>query len=90
MEGKAKVFEELMVKLIMEGGDADTNGAAAGALLGAYLGYANLPSHWKLGLAHNEWLMAKTERLAIAVGAAPGELKPGWDEAADGGKKYKK
>ena len=90
MEGKAKVFEELMVKLIMEGGDADTNGAAAGALLGAYLGYANLPSHWKLGLAHNEWLMAKTERLAIAVGAAPGELTPGWDEAADGGKKYKK
>lgn len=88
MEGKAKVFEELMVKLIMEGGDADTNGAAAGALLGAYLGYANLPSHWKLGLAHNEWLMAKTERLAIAVGAAPGELERGLDEAADGGKKY--
>jgi ADP-ribosylglycohydrolase len=90
MEGKAKVFEELMVKLIMEGGDADTNGAAAGALLGAYLGYANLPSHWKLGLAHNEWLMHKTERFAIAVGAVPGELEPGLDEAADGGMKYQK
>jgi ADP-ribosylglycohydrolase len=39
------LFEELIVNLIMEGGDADTNAAVAGALLGAYLGYANLPSH---------------------------------------------
>lgn len=85
MAGKAQLFEKLMVQLIMEGGDADTNGAAAGALLGAYLGYANLPSHWKLGLAHKEWLMTKTERLAIAVGAVRGTLKQERDEAADGG-----
>lgn len=84
--GRAQLFEELMVQLIMEGGDADTNGAAAGALLGAYLGYANLPSHWKLGLAHNEWLMNKTERLAVAVGVTPGILGRVRDEAADGGK----
>jgi ADP-ribosylglycohydrolase len=32
------LFEELIVNLIMEGGDADTNAAVAGALLGAYLG----------------------------------------------------
>jgi ADP-ribosylglycohydrolase len=32
------VFEELIVNLIMEGGDADTNAAVAGAVLGAYLG----------------------------------------------------
>lgn len=84
---KAQLFEKLMVQLIMEGGDADTNGAAAGALLGAYLGYANLPPHWKLGLAHNEWLMTKTERLAIAVGATHGKvLTSEKDEAACGGK----
>ncbi|KAJ8119028.1 hypothetical protein OPT61_g86 [Boeremia exigua] len=87
--GRAQLFEKLMVELIMEGGDADTNGAAAGALLGAYLGYANLPSHWKLGLAHNEWLMTKTERLAIVVGAAEGTLNRVDDEAADGGRKGK-
>jgi len=84
--GRAQLFEKLMVQLIMEGGDADTNGAAAGALLGAYLGYANLPSHWKLGLAHNEWLMTKTERLAVAVGVTPGILGRVRDEAADGGR----
>ncbi|KAF3044956.1 hypothetical protein E8E11_004077 [Didymella keratinophila] len=90
MVAKAQLFEELIVQLIMEGGDADTNGAAAGALLGAYLGYANLPSHWKLGLAHNDWLMAKTERLAIAVGVNKGTLHSEKDEAANGGKKSKK
>lgn len=89
MIGKAQIFEKLIVELIMEGGDADTNGAAAGALLGAYLGYANLPSHWKLGLAHNEWLMTKTERLSIAVGVNRGYLRSEKDEAADGGKKHK-
>jgi hypothetical protein len=32
------LFEELIVNLIMEGRDADTNAAVAGAVLGAYLG----------------------------------------------------
>ncbi|KAH6629385.1 ADP-ribosylation/Crystallin J1 [Boeremia exigua] len=90
MMERAQLFEKLMVELIMEGGDADTNGAAAGALLGAHLGYANLPAHWKLGLAHNEWLMAKTERLAIAAGAIDGSLHRIKDEAADGGSKTTK
>lgn len=90
MAGKGQLFEKLIVQLIMEGGDADTNGAVAGALLGAYVGYANLPPHWKLGLAHNEWFMTKIERLAIGVGVVPGKLDNGWDEAADGGKKPKK
>ncbi|KAJ4377166.1 hypothetical protein N0V86_006608 [Didymella sp. IMI 355093] len=90
MEEKAQLFEKLIVRLIMEGGDADTNGAAAGALLGAYLGYAHLPLHWKLGLAHKEWLMAKTERLTIAVGVNRGVLQSEKDEAADGGKRPKK
>lgn len=79
------VFEELMVDLTMEGGDADTNGAAAGALLGAYLGYAKLPSHWTLGLAHKEWLIEKTRRLSIASGVIEEVLHPEKDEAADGG-----
>lgn len=78
-------FEEVMVDLIMEGGDADTNGAAAGALLGAYLGYAKLPSHWTLGLAHRDWLVHKTGRLIIAAGIMKEDLRPEKDEAFDGG-----
>ncbi|KAH7072091.1 ADP-ribosylglycohydrolase-domain-containing protein [Paraphoma chrysanthemicola] len=80
----ATAFEELTVDLIMEGGDADTNGAAACALVGAYLGYANLPSHWTLGLAHKEWLMSKTYRLAVASGVIVDTLQPEDDEAAEG------
>ncbi|KAJ4321625.1 hypothetical protein N0V94_002825 [Neodidymelliopsis sp. IMI 364377] len=83
---KITLFEDLMVDLIMEGGDADTNGAAAGAILGAYLGYANLPPHWKRGLAHNKWLMHKIERLAISSGALQGTLNRERDEGPYGGK----
>lgn len=83
---KKSYFEEIMVNLAMEGGDADTNMAAAGALLGAYLGYTNLPPHWALGLAHKSWLMSKINRLTIAVGITPGKLLPEEDEACDGGK----
>jgi hypothetical protein len=79
------MFEDLIVDLIMEGGDADTNGAAAAALLGAYLGYAKLPSHWTLGLAHKEWLIKKTGRLTTACGVVRGVLQPEKDEASDGG-----
>lgn len=50
------------VYLIMEGGGAYTNAAAACALLGAYLEYANLPAHWALGLVHKTWLMGSTLR----------------------------
>ncbi|OAL47498.1 ADP-ribosylglycohydrolase [Pyrenochaeta sp. DS3sAY3a] len=79
------LFEDLLVDLIMEGGDADTNGAAAGALLGAYLGHAKLPLHWTAGLAHKEWLAEKTGRLVVAVGVVDGELGVVKDEAEDGG-----
>jgi hypothetical protein len=82
------VFEDLTVDLIMEGGDADTNAAAACALLGAYLGYSRLPSHWTLGLAHKEWLMEKTYRLAIASGVIEDFLHPADDEARDGGQGF--
>ena len=80
------VFESLMTDLIMEGGDSDTNGAAAGAMIGTYLGYANLPSHWALGLAHREWLMAKALRLTKAVGVIEDKIEQEKDEAPDGGK----
>ncbi|KAH5398835.1 hypothetical protein HBI46_243610 [Parastagonospora nodorum] len=80
----ASIFEDLTVDLIMEGGDADTNAAAACALLGAYVGHANLPSHWIRGLAHRQWLTDKTYRLTVASGVLPGTLEPKEDEGAEG------
>lgn len=80
------LFEDLMTDLIMEGGDSDTNGAAAGALIGAYLGYANLPAHWALGLAHREWLSSKILRLTKVLGIVEGKVGEEADEKPDGGK----
>jgi hypothetical protein len=79
------LFKDLMVDLIMEGGNADTNRAAAGALLGAYFGYAKLPSHWTLGLSHKEWLMGKITRLVIASGVRGGRIEVEQDEQRDEG-----
>lgn len=69
-----ELFENLITDLIMEAGDADTNAAAAGALLGAWLGYSNLPPHWAMGLAHKEWLASKITRLTKAVGIVRGPI----------------
>ncbi|KAF2010410.1 ADP-ribosylglycohydrolase [Aaosphaeria arxii CBS 175.79] len=86
--GRDDVFEERITELVLRGGDADTNATVAGGLLGAYLGFGNLPKHWVNGLDHREWLMKKTERLIKVVGVEDGkeELVDEKDEAADGGK----
>ena len=39
-------FEEGLVKVVNRGGDADTNAAVAGALLGARFGYSAIPKRW--------------------------------------------
>ncbi|XP_022104915.1 uncharacterized protein LOC110986914 isoform X2 [Acanthaster planci] len=49
-------FRDAIEAITLEGGDADTNGAVAGALLGCKLGYCKLPSSWKNELKHKEWL----------------------------------
>lgn len=82
------IFEEIITDLIMEGGDADTNAAVAGALLGAWLGYKALPPHWKNGLKHRDWLAKKVARLVMALGIEGSEaLAFEKDEARDGGRK---
>jgi len=39
-------FEECLVATVNQGGDADTTGAIAGAIAGAFYGVAQLPRHW--------------------------------------------
>lgn len=43
----AASFEEGLVQTVMRGGDTDTNGAIAGALLGATHGYESIPANWR-------------------------------------------
>jgi ADP-ribosylglycohydrolase len=52
-------FEVTMTRLVREAGDADTNGAVCGAMLGARLGYAGLPAAWLRSMPHTNWLAAK-------------------------------
>ena len=44
-------FEECLVATVNQGGDADTTGAIAGAIAGAFYGPAQLPEHWVRKLA---------------------------------------
>ncbi|KEF52100.1 uncharacterized protein A1O9_11726 [Exophiala aquamarina CBS 119918] len=82
--GNTNLFEEIVTDLIMQGGDADTNGCVAGALLGAWSGYSRLPQHWLQGVQHHNWMLWKCEALSRQSGVG-GELLEELDKAADAG-----
>ncbi|MBU5637569.1 ADP-ribosyl-[dinitrogen reductase] hydrolase [Geomonas sp. Red69] len=48
---KSRSFEACIVETVNQGGDADTTGAIAGAIAGAYYGEEAIPSRWKKKLA---------------------------------------
>ncbi|XP_006814457.1 uncharacterized protein LOC100372011 [Saccoglossus kowalevskii] len=52
-------FRRALTSIVKEAGDADTNGAVAGALLGCKLGYNRLPRSWKENLRYKQWLQLK-------------------------------
>jgi len=90
-EEKQSMFEQLITELTMAGGDADTNCAVAGSLLGAFLGVEALPTQWIDGLAHAQWLERKVEAAAsLLLGPDSGFLAYDWesdeDTLVDGGK----
>jgi len=49
-------FENQLIDIVNEGGDADTNGAIAGGLLGAKYGYDAIPQRWIDPLLHKDEL----------------------------------
>lgn len=53
--------------VILEGGDADTNAAVAGAMLGAKFGFANIPSYLVENLLHREELEHKIQSLVNTI-----------------------
>jgi len=64
-------FKEVLTEVVREGGDADTNGAVCGAVLGARLGYSRLPMDWANALPYRAWLDNKILRF---LGAAHPDL----------------
>jgi len=59
-----------MMSLFHEGGDSNSNGCVAGALLGCKIGYSKLPPDWLLGLRkeQTEWLNVKINHLLDMIG----------------------
>ena len=45
--GRAVDFEEALIAVVNAGGDTDTNGAVAGAVLGARFGLDAIPRRWR-------------------------------------------
>ena len=56
-------FEEALVELVNSGGDTDTNGALAGAVLGARYGAAAIPLRWTSNVSQRERLANLADRL---------------------------
>jgi len=59
----APTFEEGLVSVVSCGGDTDTNGAVAGALLGAKYGKSRIPDRWLKPLKAAADLMSLSEQL---------------------------
>lgn len=69
----ARSLEEGVVATVMAGGDTDTNGAVAGALLGAIHGRAAIPPRWRLMVLTCRPLPATGRPRPRAVWAVDGE-----------------
>ncbi|KAF3481693.1 uncharacterized protein GIQ15_04452 [Arthroderma uncinatum] len=77
------IFENIITELTYEAGDADTNACAAGALLGSWLGYNSLPSHWRDGMDNRNWLMEKCNALIQLIGAGSNVPTSKYDGKSD-------
>jgi len=56
VEEKMSIYREVLSEVVMEGGDADSNAAVAGALMGGLFGVDSIPTTWVKGLNHVDWL----------------------------------
>ncbi len=65
----ADSFESGLVTVVNLGGDADTNGAVAGALLGARFGYDAIPERWRDGLSGESEIVREAIELYALAGA---------------------
>ena len=71
---RAGSFEQTLSSVIEAGGDTDTNGAVAGALLGARFGLEAIPQRWRARIAEirvgRTPLESLADRLVLAGGGA--------------------
>ena len=78
-------FEDALVSLVGTGGDTDTNGAIAGAVLGARQGWDAIPNRWLTTVPERERIETLADDLAVlGYGDEPAPLSstpwPRWDD----------
>lgn len=68
-------FEDCVVRAVNQGGDADTTGAIAGAIAGAFYGEEELPGRWlrRLDRSAREEILRLTDRLVDLSPVARGD-----------------
>ena len=64
-------FREGILAVIHEGGDADSNAAVAGAVLGARFGFSGIPKEWSEGLLRGGELHSRVDRLLLLLQEQP-------------------
>lgn len=60
-------FPEIIQHITREGGDADTNCAVAGALVGVYLGFSQLPQSWLKIMPYEVWLDGWVQKILFVL-----------------------
>ncbi len=56
-------FETVLIQVVAAGGDTDTNGAVAGAIMGSRVGYKGIPSRWLDRIPESDRLQSLAHRL---------------------------
>ncbi len=56
-------FETVLVEVVDAGGDTDTNGAVAGAVMGARVGLSGVPPRWRNNIRDPDYLIELADRL---------------------------
>ncbi|CAH1264864.1 Hypp3077 [Branchiostoma lanceolatum] len=80
---RQRSFRDTIIQIAMEGGNAATNSAVAGALLGCRLGRDKLRGPWLYGLRHKHWLddqiqtyLRAVNFLSMSLGGAKRQKQP--------------
>ena len=63
----ATSYKEGILKIVLLGGDADTNAAVAGAILGAKFEIDQIPEEWRNGLLYASMLYNKVQKFYAMV-----------------------
>ena len=64
-------FEDALIQVIKEGGDADTNGAVVGALIGAINGFSAIPDYLLKYMYNGKWIYNEMCKFMGLMGLEP-------------------